>query len=272
MPGIDDGESCLGMDSRDKFGADDKREWGTCSSPLVAEGKLIINPGGKDASLVALDPKTGKDIWKTPGKPASYGSFMGATFGGKQKIVGCDFDSLGGWDAKTGKRLWRLAREYDSKFNVPTPIRVGERLLVALENNGTRVDQFNANVEIDPKPVAKHRDLSLDSHMLVVVGDRVFGIWSRLFCLNLKSGLNEVWDSDDRAFGKYVASVASDNRVLAITLEGELILLDPQAAKFDLISRLKVFPDEAGLYSHPAFVETRMYVRGSSSLVCGVEG
>ena len=256
------------IDTRDKFGADDERKWGTCSSPLTVDGKLIINPGGKDASLVALDPKTGKEVWKTPGKPASYGSFLSGTFGGRLQIVGYDLDSIGGWDVKSGKRLWRLAPEYDSKFNVPTPIQVGDRLLIALENNGTRLYQFKANGEIDPKPVAKHRDLSPDSHTPVVVGNRVFGIWSRFYCLDLKSGLEQVWDSDDRAFGKYGVLVASEKRVLAITLEGELILLDPLAAKFDPISRGKVFADEAGLYSHPAFVGTRMYVRGSSSLVC----
>ena len=36
-------------------------------------GKLIVNPGAKDASLVALEPATGKVVWKCPGKPASYG-------------------------------------------------------------------------------------------------------------------------------------------------------------------------------------------------------
>ena len=39
------------MDIRDKYGADDERKWGTCSSPLIVDDKLIVNPGGKDASL-----------------------------------------------------------------------------------------------------------------------------------------------------------------------------------------------------------------------------
>ena len=169
-----------------------------------------------------------------------------------------------------GTRQWQatLARDpdVDSKFNVSTPVAVGDKLLVSLENNGTKLFGFNSNGEIDPKPVAKHRDLSPDSHTPIVVGDRAFGIWSRLYCLDLKNGLKEEWDSDDRAFGRYGALVATDERVLAITLESELILFDPRAGKFDPISRVKVFPDEAGLYSHPAFVGTRMYVRGSSSV------
>lgn len=255
------------MDIRDKFGANDDRKWGTCSSPLIADGKLIINPGGKDASIVALEPKTGEVVWKTPGAPASYGSFIVGKFGGKLQVVGFDLESMAGWDVATGKRLWRMPPEVDSKFNVSTPVAVGDKLLVALENNGTKLYGFKDNGDLDPKPLAKHRDLSPDSHTPVVVGDRAFGIWNRLYCLDLKNGLKEVWSSRDAAFGQYAALVATETRMLAVTLESELILFDPRAAKFDPIGRVKVFSDEAGLYSHPAFVGTKMYIRGSSSIV-----
>ncbi len=256
------------MDTRDKFGAEDDRKWGCCSSPLVVDGKLIINPGAKDAALVALEPKTGTVVWKSPGKPASYGSFLAGEFGGTSQVVGYDQDSLGGWSVATGKRLWRLAPDAESRFNVPTPVRAGEKLLVALENNGTKLYGFKSGGAIDPKPIARQRGLSPDSHTPVVVGDRTFGIWRRLYCLNLADGLKELWSEDDKAFAQYGAIVATETRTLAITLESELILFDPKAAKFEALSRGKVFADEAGLYAHPAFVGTRMYVRGSSSMAC----
>jgi hypothetical protein len=256
------------MDTRDKFGADDDRKWGTCSSPLIVDKKLVINPGGKDASVVALDPKTGDTVWKAPGGPASYGSMIAGTFGGKLQVIGFDLESMCGWDAATGKRLWRRVPDADSRFNVATPVQIGEKLLVALENNGTSLYQFKPGGILDPTPAARHRGLSPDSHTPVVVGGRVFGIWHRLFCLDLDAGLKEVWESDDRAFARYGTLVASEDRVLAVTLEGELILFDPRAAKFDPISRARIFADEGGLYSHPAFVGTRMHVRASSSVAC----
>src|SRR5207237_7959511 len=52
------------LDTREDFGAKDVRNWGTSSSPLLVDGRLIVNPGGKDASLVALDPATGTVLWK----------------------------------------------------------------------------------------------------------------------------------------------------------------------------------------------------------------
>jgi len=33
--------------------------WGVCSSPLTVDGRLIVNPGGPEASVVARDPASG---------------------------------------------------------------------------------------------------------------------------------------------------------------------------------------------------------------------
>ena len=118
--------------------------WGMCGSPLMVDGKLILNPGAKDASLVVLDAKTGQTIWKSPGAAPSYGSFIAGRFGGRNQIVGHDADSLGGWDVASGKRLWRLVPAVPKEFGVPTPVAVGQSLLVSTENNGTRIYRFAA--------------------------------------------------------------------------------------------------------------------------------
>jgi outer membrane protein assembly factor BamB len=262
------GKTAWEVNTHDEFEPAEKPRWGTCATPLLIDGKLIVNPGAKDASLAALDAKTGKTVWKTPGRPAGYGSFVRATLGGKEQIVGHDADTLGGWDPVTGKRLWQLTPERPGDFNVPTPIPVGDKLLVSTENNGTRLYAFDAAGKIVAKPVAAHKKLAPDTHTPAVVGDRVFGVWRRLYCLT--ADLKLVWDEDDRAFTDYCAIVTDGTRLLIVSREGELILLDGAAKKFDPISRVKVFDDEKGLYSHPAFVGRRAYIRGGGAVV-GVE-
>ncbi len=263
------GKAKWALNVRYEFDAADERKWGVCDSPLIADDDLIVAPGGTDAALVALDPKTGKPVWKSPGKPTGYGSFIVASFGGQLQIIGHDAETLGGWDAKTGKRLWTVKPDRRGDFNVPTPTVVGDKLLVATENNGTRLFAFKADGIIDPKPVATNKKLAPDTHTPVVAGDRVFGVWNRLYCLNLKDGLKEVYDEVGTAFSGYCAAVATDTRVLVVSKTGELILLDATAKEFTELGRLAVFgKDEKGVYAHPAFVGTRVYVRGSGSLAC----
>ncbi len=249
-------------------GWDKSNAWGTASSPLVVDNRLIVNPGGDEASIVALEPATGELIWKTPGDRAAFASFIVGTFGGRRQLVGYEKRALVGLDLATGQPIWRLTPPQRNDFNVPTPIEVNGQLLVTSENNGTRLYGFDRTGAIRQNPVATNDDLAPDTHTPLVLGNRVFGVWLGLVCLDLQSGLKTIYLAEDAAFDGYAVLVGQAERVLAISQEGELILFDTKADRFQPISRLQVFQDDPGVYAHPAFVGTRMYLRGSTEVLC----
>lgn len=249
-------------------GWDNSNAWGTAASPLLVDGRLIVNPGGPEASVVALDPMTGEVLWQTPGEQAAFASFIVGTFGGQRQLVGYEKRAIVGLDPDTGKQIWRLEPPNPHDFNVPTPMEVNGQLLVTTENNGTRLYEFDRKGIIVATPIASNDDLAPDTHTPVVVGDRVFGIWLGLVCLDLKDQLKTVYIASDPAFDGYGVLVASEGRVLALTQYGELILFHADDDHFKPVSRLRVFEDDPGVYSHPAFDGTRMYVRGSSEILC----
>jgi hypothetical protein len=156
----------------------------------------------------------------------------------------------------------------EGDFNVPTPIAVNGGVLVATENNGTRFYRFDGAGRIISTPAADYQDLSPDTVTPVVTHGRVFGAHLGLHCLDLQNGLKRVWHRDDNTLGDYSTLIADEERVLVITISGELILLDAGANECSIISRLRVFTDDVEVYSHPALVGTRLYVRGGSSVVC----
>jgi outer membrane protein assembly factor BamB len=161
--------------------------WGFCSSPLVADGRLIVNPGAPNASLVALDPATGAEVWRCPGNPAGHASFVMADISGVRQVIGYDNATLGGWDPVTGKRLWSLAPEVTGDFNVPTPVLVKGtvlHLLVATEMNGTRLHAFRADGTIDPKPLGQRREPAPDMATPVMHCQRMFCAQEKLFVLD----------------------------------------------------------------------------------------
>jgi outer membrane protein assembly factor BamB len=255
------------MSLKDEFEVKETPKWGFCASPLVVAGKLIVLPGAPDAGIAALDPENGKILWKTPGIVPGYGSLVVARVKGKNQIVGHDVDSLGGWDPSTGKRLWRIAPKAPNDFNVPTPLPVEDGLIVCTENNGTRLHGFQEDGSIDPRPKASFRQLAPDTHTPVIVGKRLFGVSRRLYCLGVND-LQPLGEATDPAFGRYCAIVASKDRVLVISLDGELRLFSAGGDLGRPIAKAQIFPGEKGLYSHPAIVGTRIYARGSSQLAC----
>jgi len=242
--------------------------WGYCASPLVVDGKLIVNPGAKRAAVVALDCETGKEIWRCAGLPPAYASFILGTFGGVRQIVGYDEKSLGGWDSTTGKRLWTLVPHLPGDFNVPSPIDASGKLIVATENNGARLYDFGADGCIKTAPAATNVDLVPDMSTPVLIRHKLFGCSGSLYCLDVAKGLAIRWNGEDDALANYASLIAADGRVLVATHHGELLLVDSEADKFTILSRLRVFPEGSEVLSHPAIVRNRLFLRDMTKIVC----
>jgi outer membrane protein assembly factor BamB len=132
--GSDGDLACLETDSgklkwhknlRTDFGGE-PGAWAYSESPLVDGDLLICTPGGADATIVALDKKSGDTVWKSPleeADQAGYASAIVFETGGVKQYVQFVQKGLVGVDAKTGKLLWRYDRTAKgSQANIPTPV------------------------------------------------------------------------------------------------------------------------------------------------------
>jgi outer membrane protein assembly factor BamB len=246
--------------------------WGYSSTPLIVDEKLIVNPGAKEASLAALDRLTGRVVWTAPGAPPGYASFVLADLGGVRQMVGYDLDSLGGWDPETGERLWRLVPEFEGDFNVPTPIVLGDRILVTTENNGTRLYGFDDKGRIRTEPLAFNGHVAPDTATPVAIGDLVFATYGGLKCLDPDDGLKTQWETRDSDLGDFCTLIAGNGRVLVTTQAGRLLLVRADRNRYDCLSSLTLFDDvpdtQRDVWSHPALVGNRLFVRNLLGVYC----
>ncbi len=138
--------------------------WAYAESPLIDGDVLVCTPGGKDATLVGLDKKTGNVIWKCAvpdGDQAGYASAIVVEIGGVKQYVQFLQKGLVGVDAKTGKFLWRYKKSAEnSAANIPSPVAHdgyiysasgqggGGLVKVKVEKDDVTADQvyFNANL------------------------------------------------------------------------------------------------------------------------------
>ena len=240
-------------------------QYGYCSSPIIVDGNLIVNPGAKDASVAALDPKTGKVIWQTPGAAAAYASFIAATFGGTLQIVGYDSESLGGWLPATGKRLWRLVPPTAGDFNVGTPVDAAGKLLVCTDNNYARLYGFKDGGTIIEKPLAVNQDLAMDMGTPTVADGLAFATGMGLLCMDA-GDLKTRWLSNDdtspRGFSKVIAG---NGRAMIFCENGTMLLIAATGDKPEIIGSIKLTGDT---WSHPAIAGGRLYVRDERLLYC----
>jgi len=81
--------------------------WGSSASPVLYQDLVIVNAGVESESLVALNKKTGKEVWRAGGIKESWNTpiFVQAP-GGKTELVVAIMPKVLGFDPATGEQLW----------------------------------------------------------------------------------------------------------------------------------------------------------------------
>jgi len=263
---IKTGNAAWHLNVKAQFSPKTELPWGYCGSPLLVNGKLILNPGAADASIVAIDPSDGSVLWKSPGLASSYGSLIAGTFGERTQIVGHDAKTIGGWDIESGNRLWTITPPFGGEFNVPTPININGDLLVSTEQNGTRRYEFDSSGIANPTPISQNKRLHPDMSSPVLVGKHLYCVNQFLYCLDASDGLKELWRIRDPALSDYGSLIASEDHLMVIG-DGEILILKTDGSK-GILSRQRLFENSDRIYSHPAMVGNRLFIRGETHLKC----
>ena len=99
-------------------------QWGTASSPVLFEDKLVLQCDQKHGSfLLVLSLKDGHEIWRTSREGTSSQSWATPAVvraAGRTQIVCNGWPYIAGYDFATGRELWRLKSGGD--IPVPTPV------------------------------------------------------------------------------------------------------------------------------------------------------
>lgn len=110
-------------------------EWGLGSSPIIWKNLVIVQCDiQKNSFIAAFDVASGKPVWKTDrDEIPSWSTPTIFEVGGKAQIVTQATQFTRGYDAETGKELWRFSG--NSEIAIPTPIVGGGFVFVT---NGYR--------------------------------------------------------------------------------------------------------------------------------------
>ena len=109
-------------------------KWGISESVLIDGDRLICTPGGKKATIVALDKRTGEEIWTSTVKgddQAGYASAVISTSGGVRQYVQFTSGGTVGIRAEDGKYLWRNNAAANPTANCSTPLVSGDYVFSA---------------------------------------------------------------------------------------------------------------------------------------------
>jgi outer membrane protein assembly factor BamB len=153
--------------------------WAYAESPLVDGGLVVVTPGGEQATLVALNKKTGAVVWKSAvpgGDQAGYASAIVVRGGGRKQYVQFLSKGVVGVDAKTGKFLWRYSEAAKGPAQMATPVARDNYVYGAANRIGGGLVRLKASPDgIAAEQVYFTRGLPNSLGGSVLVGDHLYG-------------------------------------------------------------------------------------------------
>jgi outer membrane protein assembly factor BamB len=273
---VKDGREVFRVDLKEQFGGTKGDSWGYSESVTIDGNKLVCVPGGPQATMVALDKKSGRLIWAcpVPGDPgAGHASIVIATVGGRRIYVTTTAGGALGVDAKTGKLLWTYPIDRTTAV-IPTPIVKDDLVFFAAgyKRGGALLRQVPgpggavAIEEIYPL----NPDLANKHGGIVLVGDHLYGDSDDKgipFCAELATG-KLAWKS--RGSGRNSASVvAGDGHVYVKFADGTLALVKADPAGYEEVSSFQVpGSGDRPSWAHAVIVDGRLYLREGDALLC----
>ena len=261
-----DGERLWSTNLLERFGARNIR-WGISESPLVDGNRVIVNPGGRQASVVALDKNNGNVIWKAPGDRAGYSSPVAAEVGGIRHYIVLTAGGAVGVRASDGEVLWRYDRISNSTANVATPIVSGNHVFLST-NYGTGCALLRLEREgrgIRANEVYFHRDMKNHYSSSVLLGDYLYGFSSRI--LTVMNFLTGEIQWRDRSVGKGQI-VTAEGLLYILSDDGVVGLVKADPAGYHEIARFSIEHGRHRTWTLPVVANGKLFLRDQDTLSC----
>lgn len=246
---------------------------GNNGSGVIDGDRVFVPVGAKNASIVCLDKKTGKELWKSGSDEAAYSSFIIATLSGTKQLVAFTAEALTGVDLKTGDTLWRVPFRTGAKRHAATPVVVGDTVTVNSQTIGlvcTRVTKEGDNWNATQAWVNKPLTINLSTPVFVDGHFYTYGpIRTKDYvCVDAKTGTTK-WTQSGFGIGKdqtdYASSIAVGKNVLVLTYDGQLVLIAANPEKYTELGRIQAC---GKTWSYPAFADGKLFVRDGRELQC----
>jgi outer membrane protein assembly factor BamB len=257
--------------------------WGYSESVLVDGNMAVCTPGGPDASMVALDKDTGKELWKCKvpefgkkGKDgAGYSSVVISMAAGVKQYVQMIGRGVIGVRAADGKFLWGYDNTANNTANISSPVIAGDHVfsssaygagagMVKLEKDGEGVKATEVYF-LTAETLQNHH-----GGMVLVEGYLYCGHQQNsgeLVCLDIKTG-KLMW-GPVKPPGKGSAAVTyADGHLIFRYQDGLVVLLEATPKECKIKGSFKPQFQEKESWAHPVVSGGRLYLREQDKLMC----
>jgi outer membrane protein assembly factor BamB len=257
--------------------------WKFSESPLIDGDRVVVTPGARDAALVALDKKSGEEIWRATlpdigergADGAGYSSIVVSEAGGTRQYIQLLGRGLIGVAADTGRFLWGYNRVANDVANIPTPIVHGDYvfsssgygtgaalLRLVATGDGMRAEEVYF-LEADTMQNHHGGMILHDGHVYTGTGH------NRGFPLSVELKTGKIAWGPERNAGKDSAAVTyADGRLYFRYQDGLMVLVEATPEAYREHGSFRIPDVRSYSWSHPVIAGGKLYLREQDRLYC----
>ncbi len=237
-------------------------DWGYSWSMIIDDNKLIVQPGGPNAAVAALNPATGATIWAGGGSDKNgYATPVVATLNGKKQYIIFTAERLMGVDPANGRTIWSFPWKTGCDVNAATPIVMGNTILITTNyGHGSALVQVNGATT---QQVWKNNIMSRFTTPLYIGGYcYVTTEANQLTCFDPKTG-DTKWTQ--RGFG-WGGLCAVDGAIIVCDgNSGDVVLFDADPTAYKELGRVKPLGGQS--WTAPIVANGKLIVRNKKAIV-----
>ncbi len=235
--------------------------WGLSESPLVVNDRILVQAGGPNASIVALNKANGAVLWRNHSDEAGYASAVLATVGGTQQAIFFTAERALGVSVRDGRALWSYDKVANGTANIATPIVADNRVFVSSDyGTGAALLELTAS---GAREVYFTRDMRNHHSSSVLIGDHLYGFsGSILTAMRLADG-TVAWR--DRSVGKG-SLIYADQRLYLYSENGVVGLAEATPTGYREHGRFRIEPGSLPTWSHPVITGGKLILREQDNI------
>ena len=256
--------------------------WGYAAHPLIDGENLITLAGGEGSQAVALNKKTGQEVWRFgTAKETGYSPPTIIQAGGVRQLILVNPEAVNSVNPESGELYWSVPYLADNGSIIMSPVRSGNYLFIGGYSNRNLLIELASN-EPKAKEVWRNQAKKFMSPVNVqpmVIGDIVYGCdqSGELMAFDIATG-NRRWETSkpisDRPQGSGTAfMVKSGDRFFLFNESGELIIAKITPDGYQELARTKIIEPTNNAFGRdvvwcaPAFANGSIYVRNDEQII-----
>jgi outer membrane protein assembly factor BamB len=250
-------------------------KWGSAASPILTRNLVVVNAAIESDSLIALDKKSGKEVWRTKGVGTSWASpLLVETKEGKQEIVLSQPGKVVGYAAETGKELWHCkgipAGGFGPAYTISTPV-TRDGIVYVIGGGGpipatALAVKAGGRGDVNKTHVLWRKDTGSSTCSPILVGDNLMWVSGTVVALSTASGKKAGQERLYSSWVEYVSPVAAGDKIFALTRFDGLFVVN--ATNFKKLAHNTFEGDNSIFNASPAIANGRIYIRSNKYLYC----